>query len=159
MIKLWTEREALEREVEARSAKITTEPRSERYDQHSEAGRRLRDALDSLCRDPLALDFIIVDGRRIYLQFSPNDGTYDALYGETSSNAFLEGNARLTSTEIKRLQHLGWNDPNPDSPNYWNVWPAPVPLDAVVELVAETLEACSDTIEDIRLSSGAAGSE
>jgi len=74
-----------------------------------------------------------------FVQFIACDG--DWLRGESVGNRYLDEADRLSASEQRELELLGWNTPETDtgdSGNYWRMWDPPDVVDAA-QLAALTL--------------------
>lgn len=103
-------------------------------------------ALAGLTKDQFLVLTLKGTGRLVQFAAQGSDG----MRAEAVSNAFLQGDDRLTQLEIDALLAAGWRAPTSDasatasedpdgSPNFWREWPDPVPCDEVAHAAIAVL--------------------
>jgi len=96
--------------------------------------------LRSLVKEPgrWILVIEVERSRSLYVQFIADEEA--GLHAEFVSNAFLEGNERLSVEDERALVALGWHPPAGDrKPNFYTDHQAPVTVDGVADRVIASL--------------------
>lgn len=109
---------------------------------------RIADALQSLCDEGNAVEFVVFEGGTGYVQFAVPG---PALYGKAVANGYLEPARQLSAAQIRQIGDLGWHAPTADPGNFFQTW-AQADLGELATLVVASLAVYGATPDDITIS-------